>query len=171
MAEVQQQIRQVCREIGDNIIFLENEIYLIPGTDIIVFGATFWSDVKAEEAAYVNNMIGDYKYIQGFTVEKCRELHKTSCLMLTAALAKYSMHKFVVISHHLPLYTLIDSRYETSCVNSAYASDIKEANNDMIVAWVAGHTHTPIEKERFHVNAIGYKGENVKKDFNKVFEV
>lgn len=168
MFEVRQQIKEVCMQVG-NIIFLENETYLIPDTDIRIFGATFWTDIKIDEEKYVKNMIGDYRYIPDFSVEKCRELHKMSCEKLQGSLDEYN-DRFIVISHHLPSYSLIDPEYQNSLINSAYASDIS-ISNERIVAWVAGHTHTPIEKEKYHVNPIGYKGENMKRDFNKIFSI
>jgi len=168
MQMVQDQIRVVISSIK-NITYLENEIYCIPNSDICVFGATFWSDIKKEEESDIIHSIADYKFIPKFTPEQSRTLYKTSCEKLKESMEKYPSKKFIVVSHHLPSYSLINQKYlSQKSINSAFASEISEANSLQIVAWIAGHTHMPVQCGKFFVNPIGYKGENMKYDFNRV---
>ena len=150
-----------------NIIYLNNELFHIPETDITVFGGTFWTNVTP----LVQTFIMDYRMIKGFTIEKSRQLHLQARQALREALAAFQDKKFVVVSHHLPSYTLINSKYRGNPLNCAYATDVEEAANPIIKAWVAGHTHTPIQQGKFYVNPIGYPRENVDKDFNRTFHV
>ena len=101
---VQKQIRLVISRFN-NITFLENEVYDIPNTNISIFGATFWSDIKNEESIEIEKSIGDYKFIPEFNIEKSRDLHKESCDKLNAILE--TERNLIVISHHLPSYNLI----------------------------------------------------------------
>lgn len=172
MISVQTEIRKFTKSLG-NITYLENEIFHIPDTNISIFGATFWSDICSQEETDITNYISDYQCIPTFTVQTSRDLHQQSCKVLNQALATYPSHKFIVISHHLPLYSLVDPKYlhKQPSLNSAFASNILSAYNPQIVAWVAGHTHTPLEQGIFYINPLGYRGENVKYNLNKTFEI
>jgi DNA repair exonuclease SbcCD nuclease subunit len=154
-----------------NIIYLQNEVFHIPGTDITVFGATFWSYIKPEEETSVKTFIMDYRRIPNFTIEKSRELHINSRQALKNALDAFPDKKFVVISHHLPSFSLVNPKYLNTPLNSAYATDIEEANHPNIKAWVAGHTHTRVQLKKVYVNPIGYPNENAKRYFNICFFV
>ena len=168
MDEVHTQIKRIPLY---NVIYLNNEVFHIPYTDITVFGGTFWTHINPEEEAYVQLSIMDYRRIKGFTIEKSRQLHIQAKKTLKEALDALPDKKFVVVSHHLPSYSLINKKYLGNPLNSAYASDIEEAEHPSIKAWVAGHTHTPIQQGKFYVNPIGYPRENVDKDFNRTFTV
>lgn len=172
MEEVQEEIRRFTESLG-NVSFLENDLVNIPDTNLTIYGATFWSDIYETEKDDIKNCIGDYKYIPDFTIEKAKHLHKTTCDKLNLALNIFSNRNFVVISHHLPSYSLLHKKYMDvkPSLSSAYASNIPVAYNPRILAWVAGHSHTPCEQGKFHLNPFGYKGENLKYNFNKTFEV
>lgn len=171
MNVIDDKIRDVTSSF-DNITFLQNEYYKFPDSNIIVFGGTFWTDVKKEEESDVRYYLNDYRNIPGFTLEQGVKKHKEACDKLKCSLEENPDSEFIVISHHLPSYELVNSRYLNikPALNSAYATDIDIANHPRIKAWVAGHTHTPVQKGKFYVNPIGYPGEIVR-DFNKVFRV
>jgi DNA repair exonuclease SbcCD nuclease subunit len=154
-----------------NIIYLNNDLYHIPDTDITVFGATFWSSIKPEEEGTVKTFIMDYRRIPGFTPQKSCEFNQESRKILQSTLNAFPDKQFIVISHHLPSHSLVNVKYLSSNMNSAYATDIEEAYNPNIKAWVSGHTHTPIQRGKFYVNPIGYPGENKDKNFNRTFTV
>lgn len=174
MAAVDTRIREVVASF-DNMTFLQNETYDIPDTNLTVFGGTFWSDILPEEQENVRRSLADYRYIPEFTPQKSRELFQTSCRTLQAAMVTKPERDFVVISHHLPSYTLVAEQYKSMepPINSAFASEIVEAQSPQIKAWVAGHTHTPMELGKFHVNPFGYPTEAKRHSatFNKTFTV
>ncbi len=172
MNDVQEEIRHIALSLK-NIIFLENEVFCVPNSNIMIFGATFWSDISKEEENDINYIIIDYRCIPEFSIQKSIELYHNSCNILNKILQTYPDNKFIVISHHLPSYSLIDPKYlhAKPSLNSAFASKILHAYDKRIIAWIAGHTHKPLEQGKFHVNPIGYKGENLKVDFNKTFEI
>jgi predicted phosphodiesterase len=173
MDKVDEKIRAVCDAIG-KVVYLQDEVYDMEGSDISIFGATFWSDIRSEERMNILYSLMDYQKIPGFDIGKGIAKHKRSCGLLERHIAERSDRRFIVISHHLPSYELIDDRYKRMCmcINSAYATDIAVAAHPNIVAWVAGHTHIPIQKRKFYVNPIGYPGEDkYGTDFNKVLVV
>jgi predicted phosphohydrolase len=165
---VNQKIRSITKEFP-NITFLQNEVYHIPDTNLSIFGGTFWTNVKAGEEDTIPYSISDYRLIPGFTVELSRELHSKACMALDRTLSEYPTREFIVMSHHLPTYDLIHPKYQYTKINSAFATDIPCRTNHRILAWVAGHTHTPIQIEKYYVNPIGYPGENKNSSFNLWF--
>lgn len=156
-----------------NVIFLQNKTFLIPDTDIAVFGCTLWTEILEREKEMVTDTLADYVHIPNFTVDDSINMHRISVKALESELSKHHDKRFVVITHHLPSYKLIASRYVDSGYNSAFASDVPLADNPQIVAWFAGHTHLQIENGKFHINPIGYfadiKGRYI--EYNKIIEV
>lgn len=156
----------------DNVTFLDNDVFHIPDSDISIFGATFWTEINESEES-IKKYIADYKCIPNFTIQYSNELHQMSCQKLHASLDMFHTRRFIVISHHLPSYSLIDTKYLLAFPSlcCSFASNINISNSKQIIAWIAGHTHTPIQQDKFYVNPIGYKGENLKYSFNKTIEI
>jgi predicted MPP superfamily phosphohydrolase len=171
MTTVHNEIRTFTSTL-ENVTFLENEVFHISNTDISIFGATFWTDIKDDDENIIK-YIADYNFIPNFTIKKTKDLHQFSCQKLQETLDLFPERKFVVISHHLPSYSLIDTKYLLAVPSliCAFASDINISNNKQIIAWIAGHTHTAIEQGKFHINPIGYKGQNLQYNFNKTIEI
>lgn len=152
-----------------NVIFLQNQSYNLENTNITVFGGTFWSKINPNED--VKEIISDYRCIPNFTPDISSTLHTMTVEKLTNDIVTNPTRDFIVISHHMPLYSLIHTKYRNSGYNSAFASDIEIAMSPRIKAWFYGHTHAPNEFMKFHANPIGYPGENCYTDFNKVIDI
>lgn len=172
MQTVEDDIRNICDALP-NVTYLQNEVCHIPDSNISIFGGTFWTDVKDEEKVKVRYSLVDYREIPGFCMSSGIEKHRESCKKLEEVLVDNPTRDFIVVSHHLPSYSLINEKYidMRPAINSAYATEIEIAKHPQIKAWVAGHTHTPVQKGKFYVNPIGYPGENMSSDFNMVFIV
>lgn len=152
---------QICASLP-NVVYLQNDIYELPGTNIVIFGSTLWTQIDPAEAPAITKRIADYSRIPSFSVETCCDLHLT-------AVNKFrwfrdNLHRskrFVVMTHHMPHTSLIDARYLGSGINSAYASDTDcFEDNDRIAAIVYGHTHIAYSRGKYHVNPHGYPDEN-----------
>jgi predicted phosphodiesterase len=172
---VDEQIRNIVNKFENkNVIYLQNECYKI-NDDIMIYGGTFWTNIKNDEIENVKEWMRDYQVIPNFTIKTCGELHKTAADNLEKSMEQFNKHKFIVISHHLPSYSLIHPKYLGSNVrlNSAFASEIDVAKDERIVAWIAGHTHCCMQIGKFYVNPIGYPGENLIscKKINKTFKI
>lgn len=154
-----------------NIIYLQNTKFDLPNTNISVYGTTLWSAISKDEESIVRTAISDYCCIPQFTTTKSTELFENNVQSLKETLEQNKEKMFVVISHHLPSYELIAEQYKSCGINSAFASSVELAKSPQIVAWVAGHTHMPIELGKFHVNPVGYRGENSIVNVNKTFQI
>jgi predicted phosphodiesterase len=155
------QIREMIKPYP-NVVYLQNQAFLIPETDIVVFGGTFWSQIRPEEVSFVLNCLNDYRMISALTITETNQLHREAIGKLEQTLSNpdYMGKRFIVISHHLPSYSLISEKYKSCMINSAFATEIPLANDPRIVAWFCGHTHEPCEMGKFHVNPIGYPEES-----------
>ncbi len=173
MTAVDNRVREISQSFS-NVTFLQNTSVLIPETNLRIFGGTFWSDIKPEEEHHILRSLNDYRHIPSFTPAKSRALFQESQEALAKELEIYPAQDFLVMSHHLPSYDLVAPQYRNLYppINSAFASDIPLANNPRILAWVAGHTHSPMELGKFHVNPFGYPRENMRyATLNKSFQV
>lgn len=169
MDAVDAQIDTVCKSLP-NVTYLQNDVYHLPDEDVSVFGATFWTDINPYERYKIEQTMNDYVKIPSFTPSVALSKHYESCDKLTQCLDENPDRQFVVVSHHLPSYTLIHDKFAGSDVNSAYASNIEVASHPRVRAWVAGHTHYPMQKGKFYVNPIGYPGEMKFVCFDKYFD-
>jgi predicted phosphohydrolase len=172
MNSIEADIRKICAPLH-NIIYLQNESFEIPNTNIVIYGTTLWSHIDDCSRHTIKNQITDYKYIPGFTTTHSNILYANNVKQLETTLTHPVYHDkvFVVISHHLPSYTLIHPKFSSFESNSAFASNVSIANDPRIVAWFAGHTHESIELGKFHINPIGYPGEKITVDCNKIVSV
>jgi predicted MPP superfamily phosphohydrolase len=166
MKQIDEKINEIVSKFN-NITYLQNSIYHIENTNLTVFGSTLWSDLKKDEENEIVKNMNDFSEISELNIDMYRSLHKKALNSMTGYLNEYPNRNFIMLTHHLPSYTLIDHKYELSFLNSAYASNLEMAHLPQVVAWFAGHTHTPIELGKFHINPIGYPDENLEYDLNK----
>lgn len=163
--ELDNHCRDICRTMPhNNIVFLQNDTYNITD-NLLIFGATFWTDIPDSKQYNVMNTMNDYKLIPYMTPSLSSLLHEKSVSMLNYYInnADNQDMNWVVMSHHMPSFNLIDSKYTKGIntdMNYAFASEISIANDPRILAWVYGHTHSQSEKGKFYCNPIGYPGEN-----------
>lgn len=153
----------------NNVHFLNNEFFDIPGTDITVYGTTLWTNIDYDEAYMVQSMISDYRCIPGFTIQKNNSLHAEAKHIFRAGIKPG--RRYVVLCHHMPKKNLIDPKYGDSVINAAFASDVPEFDHPSVKAVVYGHTHTPLQRGKYYCNPVGYPGENVRLTLDACFEV
>ena len=153
-----------------NIIFLNNSTFDIPETDICIYGTTLWSHIPLSQSRTIKSQIADYRLIPAFNIGICNQLYSDNIEHIKQILDQCQSinRRLVMITHHLPSYSLIDSKYQYSEVNCAFASqiDAQLLSNTRIVAWIAGHSHTGCDKGIFHINPIGYPDEKCQTDIN-----
>lgn len=167
MATVEAKIRDIATRLT-NLVYLQNELFELPETDICIYGTTLWSRITDRERSVVRQQIADYQRIPNMTTDRSTQLFETNVAHLTETLQN---KRLIVISHHLPKYDLIADKYRSSGINSAFASTVEIADDPRIVAWIAGHTHSPMIQGKYYVNPIGYPMENQVTDFNKVISI
>ncbi len=154
-----------------NISFLDNafEHY----NDYCFIGTTLWSQIT-DPKYEINDVrcIKDLDYIQYNKMNK-------SCVGFLEDVIKHN-ESVIVISHHVPSYSLIDDKYKNSQMepyNQWFYCNMDsfiETNKNKIKCWIYGHTHMPLIKRIYDVpflcNPIGYKNEN-DGDFSRLFEI
>ena len=101
------------------------------------------------------------------------------CVKKITGLIEDLPQNIIVITHHLPIYNLINDyykQYKYRLLNQWFYCDLDvliEKNKNKIKCWVYGHTHIPCEKNEYNIdficNPIGYKNENKKIEYNKVY--
>jgi len=168
--KINNKIKLFCKDT--NIIFLNNEIYIIPNSNYIVFGATLWSKIKHEEYEDVLKYMNDYRFIPNFTIENSEKLHNETIEKLDYYLKLFPKKKFLVITHHLPSFDVLSLKYKDFSINvdSAYATELEILKNEQILKWFCGHSHHSIIKDKILLNALGSDIfiENI---FNKFIEI
>lgn len=156
----------------NNISFLNNnyEIY----DDHCFIGTTLWS--KIYDPRY---KINDVYSIPNFDIIEYNKLNSLCVNFLKDTLE--NNENCIVITHHMPSYTLIDKKYKTLDMQPYnqwfYCNMDKtiENNQNKIKCWIYGHTHTPsyVIKNRipFLCNPIGYPDENKNLNFQKTITI
>lgn len=123
------------------ITFLHNASEDYQGIRFI--GTILWS--KITNPAYT---INDTKYIKGMTIETYQTLHQQDLQFLTDTLAT-TTEPTIVITHHMPSYSLIHPNYITPHMqpyNQWFATDLDaliKTYQSRIQGWFYGHTHMP----------------------------
>ncbi len=162
----------------NNITFLNNNYKIYE--DYIFIGTTLWSKITNP-----NYEINDVNKINDFNYLKCNQLNMLSIDFLEETLEYLKKndnnYKIIIITHHVPSFEFIDSKYLTSQIRPynqwfyCNMNDFIERNHNFITGWFYGHTHTADNYTLFNVpfycNPIGYPNENSKVNFNKCIEL
>lgn len=176
MKETENYIRNILSEFP-NCHFMNNEIFDMPNSNVSIFGSTFWTQIEENEVPNITCFVRDYYLIPQFTPEVCNRLHDEAIHSLADKIKKHPNREWIVISHHIPKYDLIHTRYKNNPFNSAFASSrhdlatLLDQNN--IVAVVYGHTHVPSIQSKYYCNPYGYPNEyeNQSTSLSKTFRI
>lgn len=172
------------KEMADgNVHFLENDEVVIDGVRFL--GSTGWTDYSSTgnlplaELQAVQSM-NDFKRIR--TDNKYRKTRPSDYALrnhrakrwLEEKLSEQFNGKTVVVTHHAPSLSSLDSRRELSHLDAAYANRWEELVMNAN-AWLHGHTHfrTAYEIGDAHVycNPRGYPKEKTGFDPNLLIPV
>ena len=151
-----------------NVSFLDNSYEDYDGYRFV--GTTLWSKLYNDD-----NRINDMEMIKEFNYDIYNEMHKIDCEFIEEILEDTSK-PIVMITHHLPSYTLIAEKYKKyEKYNQYFASHCEKYIKDPIKLWIYGHTHaeniSEINGVKMVCNPKGYPSENIYNDINKVIEL
>lgn len=157
----------------DNSFLLENEETLI--NDFSILGCTLWTDYDSQRfAAQAVFGLNDFDLITAVEGNRFRKVmpedfinaHFESRKWLEKKLKhnKKSGIKTIVVTHHMPSFSLISSQFKGSPLNGAFAAALDNLINEYEPAlWVYGHTHSfkdiNLGNTQCVCNAVGYRGE------------
>lgn len=161
MSEIDDKIEQIIKDNNlYNVSFLDNSYEDYNGYRFV--GSTLWSSLNSPQR-YIN----DFNLIPEMTEELYNMLHVISREFLKSEVVTQSPLPVIVITHHLPSYSLINEKYKTSqyaSYNSFFASDCEDLFVPTIKGWIYGHTHSENKQHingiEFVCNTLGYPGEN-----------
>lgn len=162
-----------------NVKVLDCDTFQDPDHPELLFvGATLWTDMKKSDPLVMHNMSkfmsydGKIAYETGhdrgwerFTSQRWVETHYKHKDYINLIARQNPDKKIVVLTHHLPMETLGDPRYDGDQSNYYYYSDLSDTilDNKNIVLWAYGHTHfckdTMMVNCRLINNSVGYAGE------------
>lgn len=177
MATIQEKTKQIISEnMLSNVHFLHtthreethNSYIDIDGYRFV--GSTMWTHISDPK-----HLINDANQIPEFSVSNNNNMHAESKQQIKLACMN-SQNPTIVITHHLPLLSLLDPKYaKYSLINQCFASDCSDLVVKPVKAWIYGHTHSVSDviynNVRFVANPIGYQGENKVIDFEKIIEL
>lgn len=138
----------------NNVFYLNNKYYMLWNGKryIKIFGGTLWSFVDDNK-----KLSNDVKYIKRFSLEKRNKLY----LDTVNNIKKYNNFD-IVMTHHMPSYKLIHSKYYNSDINCLYASNCDNLLSNTRY-WICGHTHeyinTRIGDTEIRINPCDKKDE------------
>lgn len=145
---------------------------------IPILGTTLWTDVKGSEAVDLCRHMSDFSFIKqndGFplTVSEWTSRHSIEREWLQKNLDKVALEgrKAIVVTHHLPSYTMIQPQYKdckNNCGFAAHADDLVQ--HPGVALWVCGHSHgqqtIELEGKKLILNARGYPKEGSVSSYN-----
>lgn len=172
MNETNNEIIRICKTFS-NVYYLDNDEHVLDDNTVIL-GTTLWTDIPISKRSKVKNSLNDYlkifvqeqHYRTNITPEFTTTLHHTAVKWLENKINKYYNKEIIILTHHLPSFKLIHSKYEGKDINYAFASDLDYLmeNNGNIKYWLCGHTHDCMKIKINNciciTNPLGYPGEN-----------
>ena len=152
--DTDKEIERVTSMLG-NVVFLQNgDSVLLPGTSVRIIGATLWSAVDPAIHHAIRSK-GDYQQTYTATPFGARKttpmdivaLHALQKACLHSALAKHSADQIVLMTHHLPSFSLQEEVHRGKEYSSCYAS----ADDDLFLhrgirVVLCGHTHRSLRR-------------------------
>lgn len=163
-----------CQEIRPNIHLYYNRVIHIGETDIIV--STLWAHIPKEEETLTEQAITDFRRIlyngdlmdaYGFNSE-----HKRCLSFIKQALADSTAKHKIVVTHHVPSFSMQCPAYADSKINGAFTVELQDfiAQSD-IDYWIYGHSHYNVDVKIGNTmcvsNQLGYVFHNEHLTFNQ----
>lgn len=137
MDVINQKIEQIA-SAHSNVYYLQQNVIILDGVRFV--GCTLWSSPLNDIG-----LTNDFTRINGLSETKYKQLHYSDKLWLTNILSEEYNGKTIVVTHHVPSFQLLNSKYTDIIMNSYYASDL-ESLLEKADYWFCGHTHNSINK-------------------------
>jgi len=185
--KVDEHIKQLCSKIGSNVYYLQKSVFLIEEYKIAIIGATLWTAPDIRHWDILSNGFlgdpgsrGEYKsmYKMDENTNNLRLFHPTDMISLhqnhkafiTRQLGPFNSdipkgYRVIVLTHHMPTFSLISDKYVDSPLISTYASNQDSLMKEPVVAWICGHSHDPLTIRYdtgtlVTLNPLGYKNQD-----------
>ncbi len=149
--------------LQSNVGYYQNKVVRIDDTDFIL--STLWSHIRPQDEYFVARGMNDFRQIRydgrRFTTDDFNEEHDKCLAFIKEAVEASDAKNIVVVTHHLPSYTVVNPYYKGDSLNSAFATELGEYIADSrINVWIFGHSHSNINAQlgntRLLCNQMGY---------------
>jgi predicted phosphodiesterase len=152
----------------NKISYLDNQTEYY--NNYLFVGSTLWSNIINSQ-----NLHSDFHYIKGMDIGRYNQLHTNATKFILANINN-SNSKIIVLTHHLPSYSIIHEKYKNYLkYHQCFASHCDSLIKPPVSLWLYGHTHTP-KNDRINnipviCNPIGYPREKQVCNFEQFVEV
>lgn len=133
-----------------NVRYVYNQvIHLDDTTDLIA--STLWAEIPPENGYITQRRVSDFHYIRNgksrLSWERFNEEHKKCRNFIENAVKKSRSDKIIVVTHHVPSFTLMDEEFNGSPINGAFTSELGNfIAGSRIKYWIYGHSHRNISR-------------------------
>jgi len=145
--ETNQKISELVKCLS-NVSFLQNNVEDYLGIKWV--GTTGWSRI--------DNPKNRIKYnVNKLSIDVYNELHQQSINFLQYSINTNQDHKLIILTHHIPSYSLIDAEYNIEVHKpyqqwyAAHFDDLIIGNENVIKGWFYGNTKKSFEGELYFV--------------------
>lgn len=171
-----------------NVFVLDNEMFVIPGTNYKVFGGTAWTDFNkghpvtmymAEQTMNDYKKIRTQQHLRRFTAAYALGEHRKFTQALRDAMVTEDGYDVIIMSHHAPHSLSSHPMYANDYHgNACYCSDLSDLilDNPKIKLWFHGHMHNSSnyfigDNCNVICNPRGYHGHELNDSFNPLFVI
>ena len=137
----------------------------------MILGCTLWSDIDQNLIDEASKETNDYRqiFVEGTKPGLpglLRELHykERSWLQQEIHKADLTGERCLVLTHYLPSYELVHTKYKAYANTSYFASHCDNLIRPPVTGWICGHSHAgailKIHGIPCALNPVGYPGEN-----------
>lgn len=179
MEHTDSDIAAICSRY-ENVSFLNNRAFNLvhDQRSVTILGSTLWSAIEQKHALSVALSLSDYSCIykrderydfvyRNISTHDTVTIFMANLRWLKSELraAQTENRQVIVLTHHMPSFSLIDERYRNESfesTNCAFASplDFLMERYSNIALWVCGHTHSSADQTigatRCVINPAGY---------------
>ncbi len=139
-----------------NVHFLNNSNVYLQDYNVEVLGTTLWSQIPQESMGDALAGMNDYNYIaKGHPIIDIERIgpadtnrwHAEALRWLDTQLFRCEEERrhAVVVTHHLPTYSLCNPRFDGHPLNFCFATDLTDRIRPPVKAWICGHSHHQTE--------------------------
>ena len=158
-------IKALCAEISPKLIYLNNQAFDIPHTNLRVVGTTLWSNIHDEQRSDARCFVADFRQIKEWDIERNNQKN-AKCIQFIQCEICSCARKLVVLTHHAPTLSCGNPIHMGSPISSVFKNDLHafiSENSHRIVAWMYGHDHFSKRYKKQDTlivsNQYGYPGE------------
>ena len=152
-------------ETGNECYYANNSVVEIEGVNFVC--STLWSQISPSRITMVQMGMNDYSFIDGFTVNQSNDLNLIAREFIQNTLDDLPEdEECVVVTHHLPSFSLISDKWRNHGYNDAFACNLDfliSSYDHKISTWIHGHSHELLDNVvcniRFVRNTMGYPSE------------